>query len=79
MRWVRSWTRFDWLWIGWIVQFLVIEVAALRSPRSGGTFSESWWWLIGIGERRNRYAWVTRGMLFGFSSWLVTHLWTRRV
>lgn len=74
----RRWTRYDWLWVGWLVSFLAIEISALRDDRAGGTFSEAWWYWAGIRDRRNRYVWITRGVLFGFSCWLVTHLWTRR-
>lgn len=78
-RWIRSFSRFDWLWLGWLLSGAAIELAALRDARKGDTFSEAWWWMAGIGDTRNRYAWITRGLLFGFSSWLVSHLWTRRV
>lgn len=79
LRWIRSWTRYDVLWLAWLGSFLCIEISALRDAKKGGTFSEAWWWFSGVGDTRNRYAWITRALAFGFSCWLVVHLWSRRV
>jgi hypothetical protein len=73
----RRWTRYDWLWIFWIGSFLAIEIPALCDAKKGNTFSEAWWWFLGIGEKGHKHARVLRIVALSFSAWLSTHLWTR--
>lgn len=76
---IRKWTRYDWAWlfgIGWMVG---TELAAVRNDRPGDTFSELWYWLTGRYGTPPRHVWTIRALLFGFTCWLVAHLWTRRV
>lgn len=75
----KKWTRYDWLWLAWLFSFLAIEVPAVLDAKKGNTFSESWWWFLGIGEKGNKHSWTLRAVAFGFSAWLVAHLWSRRV
>jgi hypothetical protein len=76
---VRRWTRYDWLWVAWLGSFLAIEVPALLDAKKGNTFSEAWWWFLGIGDTANKHARALRVVALSFTAWLVVHLWTRRV
>lgn len=69
-------TVYSWLWVGWIMLFLAVEIPAaltndkLSHPQS---LSMNVWWLI-KGKGLGHY-WA-RLVLLLFLAWLVTHLLT---
>lgn len=62
-------------WAVWILFFLIVEAAALRSKRKHDTFSEHWWALFRVREKTPRP--VRAALLavqLGFGVWLIGHL-----
>jgi hypothetical protein len=89
---IRTWTVYDWLWLGWLVYFAIVEGRALFNSKPGDTLSEhAWAWLgydtrrhtsnlvfHGVAEIRRPSGWMRlrRFMLLAFLMWLVIHLLT---
>ena len=65
------------LWVGWLLQFLVIEGLAIGLAKDkGATLSDHIWAFIGRGKALDRHVRFRRIIFLAFSAWLVVHLWT---
>lgn len=65
---------YTWVWVALGAAALVVELAALFSPRAGGTLSENVWYLLKVNDPRPSSAvWVGRGVVAVFLVWLVPH------
>lgn len=76
-RWVRSWTRFDWLWIFWIALGLGIEYRALRDLQPGGTLTDSLRWATANGRPLTPRVRAVRIVGMAATAWAVVHVWRK--
>lgn len=77
--WIKSWNRFDIAYLVLLAGMLGVELAGVRRKAQNDTLSEATRWALGIGDRRNPYVWVSRGLLVGFLFWFSGHLATRKL